>query len=88
MKSCYGGLTIDKQLFNIILIMVKVGLREFRTGMDKYIKKASKEEVVVYRHSKPLFRLAIFDEEPWEEVIDFTKIRRGGVAIEDLLARL
>jgi len=68
--------------------MIKVGLREFRTDMDKYVKKASKEEVVVYKHSKPLFRLATFNEEPWEEVIDFTKIRKGGVSIEELLARL
>ncbi|MCR4260839.1 MAG: hypothetical protein NUV96_00630 [Candidatus Colwellbacteria bacterium] len=68
--------------------MIKVGLREFRTGMDRYVKKASQEEVVVYKHSKPLFRLATLDEEPWEEVIDFTKIRKGGVLIEDLLARL
>ena len=68
--------------------MIKVGLREFRTGMDKYVRKASREEVVVYKHSKPLFRLATFNEEPWEEVIDFTKIRKGGVVIEELLARL
>ena len=68
--------------------MIRVGIREFRTGMDKYVKRASKEEVVVYKHSKPLFRLATLDEEPWEEVIDFTKIRTGGISIEDLLARL
>lgn len=68
--------------------MIKVGLREFRKGMDKYVKKASREEVVIYRHSKPLFRLATFNEEPWEEVIDFTKMRKGGIPIEELLARL
>ena len=68
--------------------MIKVGLREFRTGMDRYIKKATKEEVVIYKHSKPLFRLATFNEEPWEEVIDFTKINKGGILMEDLLARL
>ncbi len=68
--------------------MIRVGLREFRTGMDRYIKRATKEEVVVYKHSKPLFRLVTFNEEPWEEVIDFTKIRKGGVSVEDLLSRL
>ena len=68
--------------------MIRVGLREFRTGMDKYVKRAAKEEVVIYKHSKPLFRLATFNDEPWEEVVDFTKVRKGGVLVEDLLARL
>lgn len=68
--------------------MIKIGLREFRTGMDRYIKRATKEEVVVYKHSKPLFRLATFNEEPWEEVIDFTKMRKGGIPVEELLSRL
>ena len=68
--------------------MIRVGVREFRTGIDKYVKRAAKEEVVIYKHSKPFFRLATFEEEPWEEVIDFTPMRKGGVLIEDLLARL
>jgi len=28
------------------------------------------------------------ESELWEEVVDFTKIKRGGVAISDLLSRL
>jgi prevent-host-death family protein len=68
--------------------MTKVGLKEFRQDVGKYVEKAYRGEVIVFRHSKPLFRVSPIDEEPWEEVIDFTKMRRGGVDINDILARL
>jgi len=68
--------------------MTKVGLKEFRQDIGKYVEKAKKGEVVVFKRSEPLFRIAPLDEEPWEEVIDFTKIRKGGVDVNDLLARL
>jgi hypothetical protein len=40
------------------------------------------------RKNKPLFRLSPIDDSEWETVIDFTKIKKGGVKIEDLLSRL
>ena len=68
--------------------MTKVGLKEFRQDVEKYAKKAMEGEVVVFKRSHPLFRVAPLDEEPWEEVIDFTKIKRGGVDLDELLARI
>ncbi|MDP3900905.1 MAG: type II toxin-antitoxin system prevent-host-death family antitoxin [bacterium] len=65
-----------------------VPLRELRENMDKYAKRVAQgDTLVIVRRSKPLFRIAPLDEE-WEEVIDFTKVRRGGVKIEELLSRL
>ena len=68
--------------------MTRIGLKEFRQDVEKYAKVAKSDEVVVFKHSKPLFRIAPLTEDPWEEVIDFTKIKKGGVDIDDLLARL
>lgn len=65
-----------------------VGLKELRQNFDKYatIVKRGKTLIIVKR-SKPVFRLAPLEEE-WEEVIDFTKIRKGGVSTKELLSRL
>jgi len=65
-----------------------VGLKELRQNFDKYatIVKGGKTLIVIKR-SRPVFRLAPLEEE-WEEVVDFTKIRKGGISIEDILSRL
>jgi hypothetical protein len=43
----------------------------------------------VLKQSKPLFKISpINDDEQWEEAVDFTKIKKGGVNIDELLARL
>jgi hypothetical protein len=68
--------------------MTKVGLKEFRQDVGKYVEKACNSEVVVFRRSEPLFRVAPIGKELWEEVVDFTTIRRGGVDINTLLTRL
>lgn len=68
--------------------MTKVGLKEFKLNAEKYVEEARKDEVIVFKRSKPLFRVTPLDEEPWEEVIDFTKIRKGGIDIDELLTRL
>lgn len=68
--------------------MTKVGLKEFRQDVEKYAKKAMESEVVVFKRSRPLFRVAPLYEEPWEEVIDFTKMRKGGIDLDELLGRL
>jgi len=64
-----------------------VGLKELRQNFEKYatIVKRGKTLVVIKR-SRPILRLAPLEEE-WEEVIDFTKIRKGGVSIKDILSR-
>lgn len=39
---------------------------------------------------KPIGSKEVIDKEngSWEEVVDFTKIRKGGVELPDLLSRL
>jgi len=67
-----------------------IGLKKFRQNIDVFARgvKSGKKFIVV-RRSKPLFKIMpIEDEENWEEIIDFTKIRRGGVNINEVLARL
>jgi prevent-host-death family protein len=68
-----------------------VGLKELRENMETYIEKVAQgETVLVFRRSKPLFRLTPIDEEEmgWETVIDFTEIEPNGVPIEEVLASL
>lgn len=67
-----------------------VGLKELRKNVAKYAKRVqSGHSFVVMKHSKPLFRITPLNEEGrWEEVIDFTKVKRGGIDIDDLLTRL
>ncbi len=41
------------------------------------------------KHTQPLFHIVFLeDDEQWEEVIDFTKIKKSGVDIKEILARL
>jgi len=68
-----------------------VGLKELRQNMEKYTNRVKKgESLVVMRRSTPLFRISPVDSdsEEWEEVIDFTKIKKGGVDIKDILSRI
>lgn len=67
-----------------------VGLKELRQNMDKYIAEVEKgKSFMVLRRSKPVLKISSPDDEMlWERVIDFTKIKKGGVAIADLLSRL
>ncbi len=67
-----------------------VGLKELRENINTYVTKVQKgQSFTVVRKSKPLFTISPVDtEDMWEEVIDFTKIRKGGVPIEDILKRL
>ena len=57
--------------------------------MQEYAKKVQKgDSFIVFKKSKPLFKIAPIDDSPWEEVVDFTKIKKQGVDIQDLLRRL
>ena len=65
-----------------------IGLKELRENLEKYIQDTRKgNTLLVLRRSRPLFRITPLEEE-WEEVVDFTKIRKGGVKIEEILSRL
>lgn len=67
-----------------------IGLKELRENVDSYAKKVERgASFIVVRRSKPLFKISPpVEEEEWETVIDFTKIRKGGVPIHELLSRL
>lgn len=67
-----------------------VTLNDLRQNMQSYIEKIAKgASFTVYRRSKPIFRISpIEDEEEWETIIDFTKLKKGGIEIEELLSRL
>ena len=45
------------------------------------------KNIIVIRRSKVLFKVVPAEEE-WEEVVDFTQIKRGGVDINEVLSRL
>jgi len=65
-----------------------VGLKELRRDFNKYAALVKKgESLVIVKRSKPILRLSPLEEE-WEEVIDFTKIRKGGVSAKEILSRL
>ncbi len=70
--------------------MKLIGLKELRQNVAEYAKKVqSGHTFVVMKHSKPLFKITPIDEEErWEEVIDFTKVKKGGIDIDDMLSRL
>jgi prevent-host-death family protein len=70
-----------------------VGLKELRENMENYIAEVEKgKSFVVVRKSKPVFKLTPIDEwgdeGVWETVVDFTKIKKGGVPIEEVLQSL
>lgn len=66
-----------------------IGLKELRENVDIYTKRVKAgDSFVVMRRSTPLFKIAPVEEGAWEEVIDFTKIKKGGVDIDELLQRL
>jgi antitoxin (DNA-binding transcriptional repressor) of toxin-antitoxin stability system len=68
-----------------------VGLKELRENIETYIAGVKKgRSFIVVRKSKPVFKISSPDEadELWEQVVDFTKIKNGGIKIGELLSRL
>lgn len=67
-----------------------IGVKELRLNMDEYIAQIKKgKSFTVVRRSKPVFKLGpVDDEDQWETVVDFTKIKKGGVKVEEILSRL
>lgn len=64
-----------------------IGLKDLRLNMNKYVNevKAGKSFIVL-KQSKAIFKLTPIDEdENWEEVINFAKIKKGGVNLNELL---
>ncbi|MBI5153113.1 MAG: hypothetical protein HZA36_01505 [Parcubacteria group bacterium] len=68
-----------------------VGLKELRQNMETYASEVKKgKSFIIVKRSKPIFKLSPPDEDMdlWECVIDGTKIKKGGIPLVDLLARL
>lgn len=67
-----------------------IGLKEFRTNLEKYMQAITKgESFVVVKHAKPIFKVTPLDvNNSWEEVIDFTQLTSDGINIDNLLTRL
>ncbi len=67
------------------------GLKELRKNADTYISQIEKgRSFIVVRRSKPVFKISPPDEdsELWEPIIDFTKIKKGGILLKALLSRI
>lgn len=66
-----------------------IGLREFRENTRTLISSIEKgSSSIVMKKNKPIFKVSPITNEKWEEVIDFTKIKKGGIDIDELLERL
>lgn len=69
-----------------------VGLKDLRENIEKYISLVNKGmSFTIVRRSKPIFIISpVSNEEEagWESVVDFTKLKRGGIKIDDILKRL
>ncbi len=66
-----------------------IGLKEFRNNVDTYVKRINRGyKFVVLKRGRPVFEISPVGPNAWEEVIDFTKIKKGGVDIQNLLKRL
>jgi len=66
-----------------------IGLRDLRENTNTYIKRVSKgESFTVYRRLKPVFKITPPEDGQWEELIDFTKLKKGGIEINELISRL
>jgi antitoxin (DNA-binding transcriptional repressor) of toxin-antitoxin stability system len=68
-----------------------IGLKELRQNVSGFAKQIQKgRSFIVVKQSKPLFKITPIKEdiEQWEEAIDFTKIKKGGVLLDELLTRL
>ena len=68
-----------------------VGLKELRENTENYVAQIKKgKSFIVIRRSEPLFKISPLEEaeELWETVVDFTKIKKGGIEIGKILSRL
>lgn len=68
-----------------------VGLKELRENLETYAAQVKKgRSFVVLKKSRPIFKISPVEEDDslWETIIDFTRIKKGGVPISELLSRL
>lgn len=68
-----------------------IGVKELRENLEKYIMEIEKgKSFTVVRRSRPVFSIGpiLDDENEWETVADFTNVKKGGVPLKEILARL
>lgn len=70
-----------------------IALNDLRQKMPYYAEKVQKgQSFLVMKKSRPLFKISpvedSMEDNKWEEIIDFTKIKKGGVDIDEILKRL
>ncbi len=68
-----------------------IGLKQLRQSAGAYIERVRRgQRFVVLRRSRPVFKIVPVDasDTGWEDVVDLTKVKHGGVHIDDVLARL
>jgi len=76
-----------------------IGLKDLRDNVDKYISAVGKgKRFTVFKHSKPVFAIVPpseveydineLDGRGWKTLVDFTKIKKGGIPIDDVIASI
>ena len=66
-----------------------INLKNLREHMQDYARRVQKGDTfIVFKKSKPLFKISPIEDGLWEEVIDFTEISKSGVDIKKLIERL
>ena len=66
-----------------------IGVKELREHFGKYEKLVKNgRSFIVMKRSKPVFTIQPVDDAGWETVIDFTKFRKNGMPIDELITRL
>jgi len=66
-----------------------ITVKNLRENMQGYAQKVKKgQSFIVFKRSNPLFKISPVEEEYWEEMIDFSNIKKGGIDIKELLKRL
>ena len=66
-----------------------ITLEILRKNIQEYARKVQGSlSFIIFKRSKPLFKIFPIEEELWEKIIDFTKIKKEGTNIKELLQRL
>jgi len=66
-----------------------ISVKSLRENMQEYAEKVQGgQSFIVFKRSKPLFKISSFEQGIWEQVIDFTQIQKGGVEIGKLLKNI
>lgn len=65
-----------------------IGLKELRQRMSECAQKVKRgHSFIVVKRSKPLFKIVPLDQD-WEEVIDFTKIKKQGINLKKIKKKI